>query len=380
MTARSKSTEIGELPIDWNVTSLKDVSSMKSGLSITSKKIRDFGPFPCYGGNGLRGFTSTYTHEGDYALIGRQGALCGNIQFASNKFFASEHAVVVTPKKNINIKWLSYVLDRMNLNQYSESSAQPGLSVKKLLQLPIPLPPTNTEQTAIATALSDADALITSLEHLIAKKKAIKQGAIQELMKPREGWVEKNIAEVAIVRDGTHQTPKYVNEGIPFYSVENITADDFKNIKYVSPKEHKFLTKNWKIEKGDILMTRIGSIGICKYVDWNVNASFYVSLALFKVKSGFSAKFIYHYSQYDFFKKELELNSLQFAYPQKINLGQILKVKMIIPKKIEELEKIAQILTDMDAEIALLEKQLEKQKFIKQGMMQVLLTGKVRLL
>lgn len=66
-----KLTEIGELPNDWNVASLKDVSSMKSGLSITSKKILDAGPFPCYGGNGLRGFTSIYTHEGDYTLIGK---------------------------------------------------------------------------------------------------------------------------------------------------------------------------------------------------------------------------------------------------------------------------------------------------------------------
>ena len=126
-------------------------------------------------------------------------------------------------------------------------------------------------------------------------------------------------------------------------------------------------------------MTRIGSIGVCKYVDWEVNASFYVSLALLKINKNYSARFICHYSHCEFFKKELELNSLQFAYPQKINLGQISKVKLIIPADIEEQTRIAQILSDMDAEIEKLEQQLAKQKMLKQGMMQVLLTGKIRL-
>jgi len=178
----------------------------------------------------------------------------------------------------------------------------------------------------------------------------------------------------------THQTPKYVEQGVPFYSVENVTANDFTNTKCISPEEHAFLTKSWKIEKGDILMTRIGSIGVCKYIDWDVDASFYVSLTLLKIKKEYSARFICHYSQFEYFKKEIVLNSLQFAYPQKINLGQISKVKLIIPESIEEQESIAQILSDMDAEIEGLEKKLDKYKMLKQGMMQNLLTGKIRLI
>src|SRR5690606_3152605 len=111
----------------------------------------------------------------------------------------------------------------------------------------------------------------------------------------------------------------------------------------------------WKIEKGDVLMTRIGSIGVCKYIDWDVDASFYVSLALLKVFKEYSANFICHYSEYEFFKRELELNSLQFAYPKKINLGQISKVRLIIPPTKEEQEKLARILSDMESEIADLE-------------------------
>ena len=176
-----KQTEVGVIPEDWEVTLLRDACSMKSGEAITGDSIDDCFTYPCYGGNGLRGFTTRCTHDGDYALIGRQGALCGNVLGVSGKFFASEHAIVVTPRAQTDIHWLTFVLKDMNLNRHSESSAQPGLSVSKLLSIPAPLPPTKAEQEAIADALSDADALIESLDRLIAKKRDLKQAAMQDL-------------------------------------------------------------------------------------------------------------------------------------------------------------------------------------------------------
>lgn len=245
--------------------------------------------------------------------------------------------------------------------------------------IPIPLPPTLAEQTAIATALSDADALISRLETLVAKKRAIKQGAMQHLLEPKEGWEVKKLGEVAEVRDGTHQTPKYVESGIPFYSVESVTSNNFYNTKYISHEAHKLLTKNFKIEKDDILMTRIGSIGDFKFIDWEVDASFYVSLALLKVKKEYSAEFICQYSKTSEFKIQIDLNSLQHAIPKKINLGQIKHVEIRLPEDKIEQTRIAQILSDMDAEIVGLEQKLSKYKRLKQGMVQELLTGKTRL-
>ncbi|TNZ67681.1 hypothetical protein CGK42_20590 [Vibrio parahaemolyticus] len=180
----TKTSELGEIPEDWGTVELAVVCTLKSGLGITSKDIDSANQFPCYGGNGLRGYTKTYTHEGDFALIGRQGALCGNIQFASGKFFASEHALVATPSKGNDAKWLAIYLERMNLNQYSESSAQPGLSAEKLRLLKIITPPPE-EQTAIATILSDMDNEIQALEQRLAKTHQIKQGMMQELLTGR---------------------------------------------------------------------------------------------------------------------------------------------------------------------------------------------------
>jgi type I restriction enzyme S subunit len=264
-------------------------------------------------------------------------------------------------------------------------STQVHIRNSTLKETQIPLPPL-PEQAAIATVLSDTDNLIQALEKKIAKKQLIKKGAMQKLLsstssdtgKPKEGWEVKTLGEIADVRDGTHQTPTYVETGVPFFSVESITNNDFKNTKYITKEAHKLLTKTFRIEKGDILMTRIGSIGDCKFVDWEVNASFYVSLALLKIKSGYSSNYICHYSKTSSFKKETDINSLQSAIPRKINLGPISNIKIEMPDYKEQ-TRIATILSDMDNEIETLEKKLAKYKQIKQGLMQNLLTGKIRL-
>jgi len=168
----------------WEMKQFSEICHMKSGEGITSADIDDHSKFPCYGGNGLRGYTARYTHAGSYALIGRQGALCGNVQSVNGEFFASEHAIVVTPLSETDIHWLAAILKRMNLNQYSESSAQPGLSVSRLLAFSLDVPPFE-EQTAIATILSDMDAELAALQIRRDKTHALKQGMMQALLTGR---------------------------------------------------------------------------------------------------------------------------------------------------------------------------------------------------
>ncbi|MCB9312502.1 MAG: restriction endonuclease subunit S [Lewinellaceae bacterium] len=176
-----KETKVGWIPEEWNVQRLFEVTHMKSGETITGTHISDFSKYPCYGGNGLRGYTDTFTHEGNYVLIGRQGALCGNVLKVQGRFYASEHAIVVSNKDNSIVEFLEFLLKKMNLNRYSESSAQPGLSVSKLLKLQIPLPPL-PEQKRIAEILSTWDDAIQKLDALIAKKQELKKGLMQKLL------------------------------------------------------------------------------------------------------------------------------------------------------------------------------------------------------
>lgn len=131
---------LGKVPEHWQVKKLKYISFLRSGEFITSESIRPNGEYPVYGGNGLRGYTSSTTHSGHYVLIGRQGALCGNINYADGDFWASEHAIVCNPIQDYNVVWLGELLRIMNLNQYSVSAAQPGLSVEVIKNLKIPVP------------------------------------------------------------------------------------------------------------------------------------------------------------------------------------------------------------------------------------------------
>jgi type I restriction enzyme S subunit len=153
---------LGEIPEHWVVKKLKYISNLKSGEFITSESIREEGLFPVYGGNGLRGYTSDKTHEGNLVLIGRQGALCGNINYASGEFWASEHAIVCNPLIDYNVTWLGELLRIMNLNQYSIAAAQPGLSVDVIKNLHIPVPSVK-EQNEISIFINNETASIDKI-------------------------------------------------------------------------------------------------------------------------------------------------------------------------------------------------------------------------
>jgi type I restriction enzyme S subunit len=135
---------------------------MKSGEAIQPENILESGKYPVYGGNGLRGYTSEYTHDGIFPLVGRQGALCGNVNYGDGKFWASEHAIVVSPARAVNPRWLGEALRAMNLNQYSVSAAQPGLAVEAIEELEIPVPAPE-EQVKIARFLNLEGARIDAL-------------------------------------------------------------------------------------------------------------------------------------------------------------------------------------------------------------------------
>ncbi len=144
---------LGDVPAHWEVRRLKTMCRMKSGDFIATESIDPAGKYAVYGGNGIRGYTADYNHDGEFVLIGRQGALCGNVHIATGKFWATEHAVVATLSPGHNVSWFGAVLDAMNLNQYSIAAAQPGLAVERIMNLHLPVPNCH-EQKQIADTLS----------------------------------------------------------------------------------------------------------------------------------------------------------------------------------------------------------------------------------
>lgn len=121
------------------------------------------GGYPCFGGNGIRGYVDEYNQEGTFSIVGRQGALCGNINIASGKFYATEHAVVTTLFSGIAFNWSNYILEALNLNEYATGAAQPGLSVANVLNVFVPVPPTQ-EQERIGKKISESIKAISIIE------------------------------------------------------------------------------------------------------------------------------------------------------------------------------------------------------------------------
>ena len=388
-----KRTEMGVIPEDWKEGDLDTVCSMKSGEGITSARIDDFSPYPCFGGNGLRGFTTRYTHDGMFALIGRQGALCGNVVAAGGRFFASEHAVVVTVRQGVDIRWLTYVLGRMNLNRYSESSAQPGLSVSKVLKLSLAFPPVETEQRAIAGALSDVDALIGALEQLIAKKRDLKQAAMQQLLAPpssgqtgqtrlpgfRGEWEVRPLGELAeIISGGTPKTGEssYWNGSIKWCTPTDITGCSGKYLvetERTISKDGLASCSAQLLPVGSLLLCSRATIGEVRIADCEIctNQGF-KSLVC---KPSVNNEFLYY--KLLTMKSQMVERAIGSTFLE-ISKKDTAALQLLVPEH-DEQTAIAEVLSDMDAEIASLEQRRDKTRDLKQGMMQELLTGRTRL-
>ncbi len=169
---------------EWEEAKLQAACTMQAGKFVAASEINEHAAeelFPCYGGNGLRGYTASFTHSGKYPLIGRQGALCGNVKLAVGKFHATEHAIVARPKRGVSVDWLFYLLDHLDLNQFATGQAQPGLSVDVLNNVMTSIPLDEVEQQRIAYCFTSLDNLIAAESKKLDTLKTHKKGLMQQL-------------------------------------------------------------------------------------------------------------------------------------------------------------------------------------------------------
>lgn len=165
----------------WEQRKLGDLCvEFRSGEFISASDITETGKYPVFGGNGLRGFTDRFNHDGEYTLIGRQGALCGNVNFAVGKSYFTEHAIAVRADKKNQTRFLYYLFSTMDLGQYSGQSAQPGLAVGNLVELKSTLPD-KQEQEKISGVLTALDTLITLHQRKLEKLQNIKKSCLEKM-------------------------------------------------------------------------------------------------------------------------------------------------------------------------------------------------------
>ena len=263
---------------------------------------------------------------------------------------------------------------RTQIQRESQGSKVLSVNVGRISRIDLAFPSIQ-EQKKIADLLSLIDERIQTQNKIIEGLKSSRD-TISKLIFSRKvrfkddsghafpEWNVTKLRNISKIYDGTHQTPDYVADGVQFYSVENVTANQFNNTKYIAAEVYDKENKRIKLEKGDILMTRIGSIGVAKYIDWDVKASFYVSLALFKKSLNVNNEFLYHFIKTDFFQTELWKRTIHVAFPKKINLGEIGECLVKIPCSTEQ-DKIAKMLSTIESKIEFESELLGKMEFQK---------------
>ena len=218
----SPSLRFPEFTGEWEYFSINDVcSEFKSGKNIKADLISSNGNFPVYGGNGLRGYTSSYNHDGLYVLIGRQGALCGNVRSVFGKIYITEHAIAVAGNEKSDTNFLHYLFLKMNLGQYSDQSAQPGLAVNKLLKLKVLLP-SISEQIKIAKLLSLLDERIAVQSRLIDRLQSLMKGIRHRIINEAKGKIVCLCEVSDIYQPQTISSADLTETGYPVYGANGI--------------------------------------------------------------------------------------------------------------------------------------------------------------
>lgn len=360
-----KDSAVGIIPEEWEVKRLGEVCvTFKSGTTITSQSIRRMGLYPVYGGNGLRGYADSYTHDGTYILIGRQGALCGNINFVSGKTYISEHAIAVQPDETTSIRYLRYKLDFWNLNRFSESSAQPGLSVEKLVRYRLAIPPL-AEQKKIAEILCTWDDAIEKQSKLIEKLELRKRGLMQRLLTGKirlpgftEPWINIRIGELCLMKRG-----------------EILVSDDyiFGDIPVIAGGKEPAGFHNISNRNGNII-TISSSGASAGFVAFYEKPIFATDCFTISSSEKYNVRFFYYYLM----MSQERIYRLQSGGAQPHVHPKDLAPMMLRIPSLEEQNAVVKIILSSDKEIEIQRKKLEALRQQKQGLMQQLLTGKTR--
>ena len=390
-----KMSEVGVIPEAWEVKMLGDVVDFLDGRR---KPIKDSdrakmrGIYPYYGASGIIDYVNDYIFDENLILLGEDGdnILSRNSKLAfqiSGKVWINNHAHVLRPKSNTDITFLTEYLESPNYELFNTGTAQPKLNKKVSSEIPILSPPL-PEQQAIASALSDVDALITALEQLITKKRNIKQGAMQQLLTGKKrlpgfggAWEVKKLGE----KDISAIDPDNLNSNTnPNYSFKYISLEDVEQGILKSYTECIFSSApsraRRKVQKNDILFGTVRpNLKSHLFIKNNV-ADLICSTGFSVIRTNIdtvNAEFIFHHLFANDIERQINTLLSGSNYPA-INGCDVKSLQIPFPP-LPEQTAIAQILSDMDTEIESLEQKRDKYKAIKQGMMQELLTGKRRL-
>jgi len=367
----------------WDSYFLGNLADIKTGSRDTQDRV-DGGEYPFFVRSQTIERINSYSFDGEAILTAGDGVGVGKVfHYLNTKFDYHQRVYNIHNFRAGTVGKFVYYLfaDRFykRVKRLSAKNSVDSVRMEMISKMEMPIP-SILEQQKIADFLTAVDTKIEQLTQKEALLKQYKKGVMQKIFsqeirfKADDGsefpeWEEKKLGAISKVYDGTHATPQYVEEGVPFYSVEHLTANQFENTKYISEAVYERENRRVRLEKNDILMTRIGDIGTVRLLDWDVKASFYVSLALIKSTDHFASAYLVQFIRTDFFQRQLHSRTLHVAFPKKINLGEISQCTVMLPCK-EEQFKISEYLEAIDKKIVQVSKQVTSAKTLKKGLLQ----------
>lgn len=401
LKAGYKQTEVGVIPDDWEPRRIDAHASITTGSKNTQDRIED-GAYPFFVRSQKVERINSFSYEGEAVLTAGDGVGTGKVfHYINGRFDVHQRVYRITDfDDELSGRYFFFQFSTKffaRIMSMTAKSSVDSVRMGMIAGMEIPLPPTKAEQEAIAEALSDADALIESLEQLIAKKRQIKQGAMQELLTGKKRlpgfsgeWEETALIELAghkreLFNDGDWVEAEHITtEGVRLVQTGNIGEGVFidrAEKKYIYEKSFASLRCK-ELRSGDLLICRLADPAgraciLPSLEDEKVITSVDVTICRFppdKADHGYLANL---FSTGDWFKAVSDRSG--GTTHKRIARGALGKIPLLLPKP-DEQTAIANILSDMDAEIAALETKLAKARQVKQGMMQELLTGNIRLI
>jgi type I restriction enzyme, S subunit len=363
-----KQTEVGVIPEEWEVKPLGELASLYQPVTISAKQFAEAG-YPVYGPNGVVGFYHSTNHQTWQVTVTCRGSTCGTVNRTVDECWITGNAMVLNcdQNKDISKDFFYYLLLGQDMSVCITGTGQPQIVRSPLSAFRVAVPKRLPEQRAIAAALSDMDALLASLDRLIAKKRDLKQAAMQQLLTGQTRlpgftgkWVVKRLGDECSITTGR----KDVNEGNPSGEYPFFTC----------AREHTF-SDSFSFEGEAILIAGNGEVGNLSYIKgrFEVYQRTYV-LQRFTI----NVSYLWHQLSAAYLTISLGIGKIGSSIPY-ILKGNLLEFEFHSPVDVAEQTAIATGLSDMDLELAGLEKRRDKTRALKQGMMQELLTGRTRL-
>lgn len=382
-----KRSEVGLIPENWVTKKIDEIASITTGNKDTQDRVEE-GKYPFFVRSNIIERINTFSFDGEAVLTSGDGVGVGKIYHYIDGKFDFHQRVYSIHYFNSDISGLYFYYQfSTNFNNrvmsMTAKSSVDSVRREMISQMQIALPPTLEEQKAIAKALSDVDELIQCLDKLIAKKKAIKEGAMQRLLTPPnkggqrlpgfEGdWEEKKLGEVFELKQGLQKSVNdqelHKKDGyVRFIRIIDLTNQNEK------PRYIKIPDQSHLISKNDLFMVRYGTPGLLGFGYEGVIAN---NLFRLKPKQKLIEQYFFHYLS---FNNEEILNLSSSTTMAALSFSSLKALEISYPSDIKNQQAIGQILSEMDKEIESLEKKQAKYEQIKEGMMQELLTGKTRL-